>query len=395
MSTSPNHLNPTNTMTTKHYPSIKAASEDKENADITKGVPTFKLDPRSIVVEPGFNGRPIDLAHVAKLKLARTNGATMTPCVVEMVNGRVVMRDGHHRLYDVMEDIGSGIDIKTIQCIEFKGNDAQRIMLMIGSQGGLVMTPLQLGVQYAKLKNACGWTIKQIADGAGMSAQHVHDCINFTTSANSDVLAMVERGEVKATAARAIVKQHGTNAGAVLAEALVVAKATGRDHVSLKHVAAPPPPKGLTPKVLKAAGNSAVAEFKERAKTAKLHLDAMLESPSLSPTVKAAISTVLDAIAGRKVTANAPTPIETGLFWLQELFMNTQAPKRMRDGARWFYDNLYNGNFVKGTDTPAPAALSLEEAIKLDMDTDGDVQAETMCSEHKALIVYLRSGKKP
>lgn len=381
-------------MTPKHYPSLKAASEDKANADITKGVPTFKLDPRSIVVEAGFNGRPINMAHVAKLKLARTSGANMPPCVVEMVNGRVVMRDGHHRLYDVMEDIANGVDIRTIQCIEFKGNDAQRIMLMIGSQGGLQMSPLELGVQYAKLRSACGWSVKQIADGAGMSEQHVRDCIAFTQDANSDVQAMVTRGEVKGTTARKIIKQHGAAAGAVLAEALVVAKASGRDHVSPKHVAAPPPPKGITSQVLRTAGNSAVAELKERGVAAKKHLEAMLESPTLNPVLKQPLRLILDTMAGRKNVATEPTSIETGLWWLQELYSNTQASKRTRDAAKWFHDNLYNGNFVKGTATEAPSALSLEEAIQLDMDSDGDVQAERMCPEHAKLIVYLRRGAK-
>jgi len=378
--------------TDRKYPSLKAASEDKANDTISKGVTTFKLDPRSIVVEPGFNGRPIDPVHVAKLKLARTSGSTLPPCIVEMVDGRVVMRDGHHRLYDVMEDISNGIDIKTIQCIEFKGNDADRIVLMIGSQGGLKMTPLELGVQYGKLRNACGWTIKQIADRAGTSEQHVRDCIDFTVDANSDVQAMVSSGAVKATTARAVIKQHGAAAGAVLAEALVVARATGREHVSLKHVAAPP--KGITPAVLAKAGKSVVAEVKERQAATRTHLEAMRESPTLSPALKASIADVLDAIAGRKPSDNSPTKLETGMYWLQSLTTNTQVSKRMRDAATWFHENMRNGNFVKGTDAPPPSALSLEEAIQMDMDTDGDVMAESMCSEHRALIVYLRTGRK-
>jgi ParB family chromosome partitioning protein len=381
-------------MTTRRYPSLKAASEDKDNAAITKSVTTFLADPREIVVEDGFNGRPINPVHVAKLKLARHNGAKMPPCVIEMVNNRMVMRDGHHRLYDVMEDIRDGIDIKGIQVIEFKGNDAQRIMLMIGSQGGLPMSPLELGVQYAKLRDGCGWTFKQIADGAGMSEQHVRDCVAFTQEANSDVQAAVARGEIKGTTARQLVKQHGDKAGEVIAAALVTAKMSGRDHVSLKHVATPPPAKGLTPRVLKTAGNSAVAELKARGLAAKLHLEAMLESPTLNPALKPPITLVLDAMAGRKNVAALVTPMETGLWWLKELAANTQASARTRAAAKWMHDNLYNGNFVKGTDAPAPSVLSLEDAIQMDMDSDGEIMAETMCAEHRAKIVYLRSGRK-
>lgn len=362
---------------TRIAPSLKAAAELKQ-AGFNKGVPTFNLNPRIIVVEDGFNGRPIDVLHVAKLKLARRSGAQMPPCVVEMVKGVPIMRDGHHRLYDVMGDIADGKDIKTIQCIEFKGVLSDRISLMLGSQGGLKMTPLQLGVQYKRLQTECGWTTRQIADDQGMSSQHVLDMIAFVNGAEYDVQKMVAAGEVKGTTAMRVVKKHGKDAGAVLAAGLVAAKAAGKNHV--------------TPKNL---GASYVTDMKKRAAECKAHLSAMLESPSLHQAVQRACTLVLDTMAGRKNDATEPTSLETGLFWLQELAANGQASVYVRNAARWFHDNLYNGAFVKGTAPETPGVMSVEDAIRMDMDSDGDVIAETFLSaEQRALIVWLRSGRK-
>lgn len=371
-------------MKAKNPPSLKAMAESKEFEGVSKSVPTFSVDPRKIQVKDGFNGRPIDLEHVAELRKARHSGAELPPVRLSVENGNITMVDGHHTLYGFMLDISEGIDIKSIPAMEFKGNDADRIMLMCNSQSGLKMTPLQLGVQYKNLITSCGWTVKQIADQRGKSDQHVSDMIALANS-NSDVQAMVTRGEVSGKVALAIVKESkrtGTNAGARLAKAVDTAKAAGRTKVRAKDI----PDDKL--------GDSYVTQIKQRSKVVKAHLDSMIESPTVSPALRVAVGVVLDTMGGRKNEATAPTKLETGLYWLQELGGNKQCAEPLRKAAKWFHDNLYSGAFVKGTATPAPSIMSLEDAIKTEMESDGEVMAESLCPEQRALIVYLRSGVK-
>ena len=54
---------------TKMARSLKGMAEAKI-VGVNKSVPTFNVDPRIIKVREGFNGRPIDLAHVAEIKQA-------------------------------------------------------------------------------------------------------------------------------------------------------------------------------------------------------------------------------------------------------------------------------------------------------------------------------------
>ncbi len=360
---------------------------------VAKSVPTFALDPRVIEVEEGFNGRPIDLDHVQSIKTARRNGTQMPPVMVSVENGKVIMRDGHHRLYDIMGDIAEGIDIKTIQAIEFKGNDIDREFLMLNSQEGLKMTPLQLGIRYKLLVSAHGYTPKQIAERRGKSVQHVIDMIELANAPNV-VQAMVTAGQVAGAVARKVVKEHGANAASVLADGITAAQAAGKTKMTPKHLAKPPkPPKPAKVVADDKLGDSYVKAVVQREQMTKVHLASMIESPSVNPTVRVAVKLVLDTMGGKKVEATEPTKLETGLYWLQELAANKSASEGVRAGARWFHDALKQGQFVKGTAPVAPSIMPLHEAIENEMATDGSVMAETLCPEFAKLIVYLRNGK--
>ena len=153
----------------KKMVSLKVMAEAKTEG-ISK-VTSFAVDPRIMQVEDGFNGRPLDPDHVEAMAKSYANGATVPALDVTVDDGVVTIRDGHHRRAGAMLAISRGAEIRTLECRHFRGNDADRVMLMITSQQGLPMTPLQLGVQYRKMVGF-GWPRSQIADRAGKSAQH-------------------------------------------------------------------------------------------------------------------------------------------------------------------------------------------------------------------------------
>lgn len=209
--------------------SLKAAAEDKTNADVSK-VTSFAVSPHALEVEEGFNARPLNMAHVAEMSLAWRSGAVFPPLEVRVEDGRILIVDGHHRYAAALDAISKGADIKSVDVRQFRGNDADRVAHMITSAGGLPLTPLQLGIQYRKLIGF-GWTEKQVAARVGKSVEHVKNMV-LLGEANSDVHQAVNAGEISGTAAVAMVKEHGSKAGKVIQASLQEARADGKTKVT-------------------------------------------------------------------------------------------------------------------------------------------------------------------
>lgn len=228
-------MNTPNNLSTKNaFVSLKVAAEDKNNDHVSK-VTSFAVDPRALEINEGFNPRPLNPKHMAEMSLAMRNGATFPPLDVWVEEGHIFIVDGHHRHAAALDAIGKGVDIKSLECRHFRGNDADRVAHSLNSAGGLALTPLQLGLRYQTLIGF-GWTEQRIADRRGKSLQHVKDMIQLA-EANSDVHQAVDAGEISGTAALKMVKQHGSRAGAVIREGVEQAKAHGKGKVKPKALA--------------------------------------------------------------------------------------------------------------------------------------------------------------
>ncbi len=190
----------------------------------------FKVDPRIIEIEPGFNARELDPEHVASIAQAYKDGAVLPPLFVRVEDGRVIVVDGHHRLEALMTLINDGAEILGVDCIQFRGNDADRVALLLTSAAGKPLTPLELGTQYKRLANF-GWEVSAIASRVGKSRQHVNDMLLLAGS-NSDVLGMVKRNEVAAHIAVKTVRKLGGAAGAALSKNLAAAQSEGKKKVT-------------------------------------------------------------------------------------------------------------------------------------------------------------------
>ena len=416
---------------TKEHVSLKTAAEDNTVEDIKKSTPLFLVNPRIMVVKPGFNSRPISPERVALYKSvwleakAAKKPDPFPPMKVRMEGGKPAILGGHHRHAMYMELIADGEPIKRVRCDEFKGDDMEAILFMLGDNDGLGSTMLELGVKYAELVNLYGMTFADVAKKRGRTAQHVKDCIQLTEQ-SSEITDAIESGSIAPATALKMVKTHG----AVEAER-VIKQATKDIAAGVKA------PKGgkITQKVIDNLAKSRVDEASVSAKATKDHLAAMLESPSFGREVKDAIRKVMKAIGGRipenvrdtaeidhvgeflrehssnsndivSRAAKSLTDYRNKVFipgnaspeaayyghmiWLQDMAGGHKKPT-MRAGANWFIA-LLDANRSDKPVAPPPSILTLDAAIQTEIDSGGAANAESMCPEHAGLVRYLRTG---
>lgn len=404
----------------KQPASLKAASEAKDDDSISKSVPTFLVDPRTIVVQKGFNARPLDPEHVAYFKALKRQGVDTGFVILQMIDGKPTMREGHHRLAADLELIAEGCDIRKIKAMEFKGDEKAAIFLMLATQSGKVYTPLQVGEQYVKLINLFGLSYAEIAEQRGMSAQHVKDCIRLTEQP-TELKTMIETGQVKAATALKLVKNQGATE-AVKTLKSVKPKASG---------------KGITQKDIDNAAKNVVPEAQKRAAAARDHIAAMLDSPNFDGPTKSVLSDALALVTNKTHRIPPPTindkmelsavrkwlldqkgsehsgikraahllhaaccgekiPDDNSgsaqfyahMVWLQDMAATSKEPT-FRAAAHWFMAVL-NAKRKGGELAPAPSVLSVEDALRAEMDSGGAVMAETLCPEQAALIAWVR-----
>lgn len=206
--------------------------------------------------EPGFNapGRSDsqDEDDEALFQYVMAGGVLPALEVRPREGGGVYIVDGHRRTVALRRAVASGLPMQDkngdvwVSIRQFIGNDLDRKLRVVTSNEGKKLTPLQLGHIY---RAANAWaTVADIARRVGKSDTHVAGCIALTNG-NSDVQALIQSGEVSATLAGAVVKEHGEAAGAVLAAAKVQANAKGKTRIT----AATVKPKKLSQDAIDAA----------------------------------------------------------------------------------------------------------------------------------------------
>lgn len=406
-------------MTTKIHASLKSASEDKTLGSISKSVPTFMVDPRIIVVEPGFNARPVYPEHVAYLEGLIESGVDVGFLTLQTIDGNPTIRDGEHRWTAYMNLIARGFEIKRVKAVEFKGDEKAARYMMLGTQSGLQYTPAQLGEQYRILQNTFGDSYAEIAKARGRSTQHVKDMIRLCEQP-VELKAMIADGTVSAATALKLVKKEGGN-GAIstIKEGLKTGK------------------KGpITQKVIDNLAKNVVPEAVKRGAVAREHIEAMLDSPAFDGPTKSVLSDALALVTG-KTQRIAPVNREQGdltairswldyqksskhsdvqraafllsdacrgkalpedtsggaqfysfMVWLQDMAANSKEPN-FRAASHWFIAVL-NAKRSGIEIAPAPQVLSFEDAMRAEMQSGGATLAEHLCPEQAELIAWAR-----
>lgn len=213
----------------------------------------FRVDPNLIKFEKGFNLRdegPDLEEHIERLYQAYKAG-DMVPAVDVTVDdkGVIVARDGHCRTKAAKrwhkED-----PTFTIECRQFRGNDADAVIHMLNSgTGGMRLTPLQEGRGYLRLLKM-GKTVVEIAEARHVSRVTIDNGITLA-EAPSEVQKLIVEGKVSSTEARKAVKAGPEGVKALKDAAKALPEATAAPAKNGSKTAKPAKKKKVTAKTLR------------------------------------------------------------------------------------------------------------------------------------------------
>lgn len=206
-----------------------------------------KLD--DIHEEPGFNlrheGQELEASIDALADFIEGGGIYPPLEVRPRAEGGVWVVDGHRRRRALLRCAERGVPLASpkdgiiwVHIRSFEGNDADRVARIITSAEGKALSQLEVALGFKRL-TAFGWTPADIAKRVCKTEVHVRNLLGLA-NADSDVHAMVKRGEVSGSVAAKTLRQVGDKAGAVLSAALADAKAQGKTKVMPKAVIAKP-----------------------------------------------------------------------------------------------------------------------------------------------------------
>lgn len=220
---------------------------------------TMRID--DIHVEEGFNKR-IESEQTKdddeRLFQHLMKGRPVPPLEVRVRDeGGVWIVEGHRRHRAYVRCREAGKPVERIQIIPFTGNDVERIARIMNSNTQLPLSPYE---QSLVVKELAGFNLTpdEIASLVGKSRATVDKLLTLT-QANHDVQTLVKDGAVAVDAAVERVKEHGEQAGKVLAGDVEKAKAAGKKKVTKSFIA----PKFSAPKSRKLVTLLAQSEVRE------------------------------------------------------------------------------------------------------------------------------------
>jgi ParB/RepB/Spo0J family partition protein len=228
--------------------SFKAMIKDGE----IKRADAMKARLEDLHEEPGFNlraeGEDLEQSISDLAEFIAAGGQIPALEVRPRAEGGLWLVDGHRRSRALRRLDAEGrlprVDGEAwVAIVAFTGNDADRVARVITSQEGRKLSPLELAEGYKRLA-AFGWTTEQIGKAVGKTRQHV-DQMMVLAGANTDVQQMVKAGTVSAATAVELVREHGEDAGKVLATELEKAKAQGKAKVTGGTMKGPSVPRSL------------------------------------------------------------------------------------------------------------------------------------------------------
>ena len=229
-------------MTAKTANSLKALNVG--NSDVAK-TDLFKISPHLLVEEDGFNTRglycndywerPEVKERLMSLAEAYKRGDYIPPIVVKVKDGQALIRDGHRRNRALKIAINElGADIRKIEVLEHKGDEATQTLLIATSNDGAPLSVLERAEVYCRL-SAWGWSDAEIASRTGRTPEHVRQ-LRKHMELPMEIKMLIQQDVVAATYAQELFDEHGTFAVKMIKDVAASvnkgANETGSDTIS-------------------------------------------------------------------------------------------------------------------------------------------------------------------
>ena len=188
----------------------------------------FKVDPRKIVIESGWNPRTlIDTTAESFLDLKeslRHNGFRHDkPLVLYRRGADLILRSGHRRHRAAMMLIDEGVPFLSVFAVlDQSGDPAEQLVNALASnQNSEPLEPTDEARAFRRL-TLYGWEPKHIAQKVGRSVSHVYGRLKLL-EAEPDVLQAAQTKAITTSDAVRVVEQSGRNGvpqSTVLAETI-------------------------------------------------------------------------------------------------------------------------------------------------------------------------------
>lgn len=228
-------------MSTIKLPTSLKAISRADKGNFSRG-DKFTVDPRIIEVREGYNVRNLDEmteedraeynAYVDGLAQAYANGEYVPAIVVRVIDGKVVVSEGHTRHKGMMRAINTyGAELPRVTVEEFKGSDAQEKALMATTQNNRKLRALELAALYERLANEESLDDAGIAKLVGQSVESVARYRAYATMPE-ELKSFVNLNRIAVSVAMDMFEQHGDAVVDIAASKINSAKKDGKKKVT-------------------------------------------------------------------------------------------------------------------------------------------------------------------
>lgn len=173
----------------------------------------FKIDPRDIIIQPGFNPRSVFNLDDLKASI-RDNGFYLEkPLLLNRRGAALVLIDGERRLRAVLELIDEGVPIVSVPAVlEVSQNEGTLLARALAANSDAVpLEPLDQAEAFKRL-GGYGWEPKDIAKAVGCSLSHVYGRLKLL-AASQEVVDAMQAGEITTSEAVRVIEKAGKGAG--------------------------------------------------------------------------------------------------------------------------------------------------------------------------------------
>ena len=174
--------------------------------------------------EEGFNPRdyndPDTIAHIRKMADGYKRGDVFPHLYIVIRNGTPFVRDGHCRLRAIALAVSEGATIGKVPIVEVKGDEIAQADLVLISQDGQKLKPLERATHYVKYHN-WGFSDADIGKKFNMTGEHVR-LYRSMLELPIALKKLITDGTIKPTLALELYKQYGSDSVELVQQAAEV-----------------------------------------------------------------------------------------------------------------------------------------------------------------------------